>query len=119
MLLWHPTNLPDRFFDAFGQRLERFTKADAGHFHVGVGQHEMVDQMSKGCSRDRHPEIFHMRKIGLGTLSWSVNLLKDHLLRFAMKGLPASDMALQCAHLCRAIPLWMALAQQSKQGRAL
>ena len=54
MLLWHPANLPQRFFDPLSQGFKGLAEADGGCFHIGVGEHKMIDQVGKwlSCNRD-------------------------------------------------------------------
>src|SRR5258708_4783724 len=107
--------VPERFFNAFSQCLKRFAETDAGGLGVGVGQHKMIQHMWERLTGYRDPQIFHVRKIGLGALSRGMALFKDHFLIWSIQGSPPGDMASQCAILGRTIVTWMLFVEQGKQ----
>jgi hypothetical protein len=45
MLYWHPADLPQGVFDSFGERFKGFAKADLHRLDIGVGQHQVEEQM--------------------------------------------------------------------------
>src|SRR5579859_2644397 len=92
MLLWHTTNLPERALDAFRERLKGLAEADGSGFHIRVGQHQMIHQMGKWLSCNRHSQIFHMSKIGLCSFSWGMNLFKDDVFGWPMQHSPSGNM---------------------------
>src|SRR2546421_11977354 len=105
MLMWHATDLPERFLQTFGERLKGFTETNTGRFGVGVGQHQMVEHMRKGFARNGDAKILHMRKIGLSTFPGNVLLFKHDLSFWSMQRTPMSDMTLQGPYLRWAIAL--------------
>jgi len=115
MLLGHSTQLPQRFFDAFSQRLEGFAEADAHRFRIGVGEHQVIEQVWERRTCQGDPEIRHVGEIRLRSLPWGVLLFKDHLLWFAMQGSPLGDVTLQRSHLGRLIAIGMAFTEQGKE----
>src|SRR6266849_2962713 len=94
MLLWDTTNLPERFLQTFGECLKGFTETDTGCLGVGVGQHQMIEHMRKGCARNGNPKIFHMSKVGLGTFDGNMLLFKNDISFWSMQRAPMSNMAL-------------------------
>src|SRR5258706_5774152 len=46
MLLWHTADLPQGFFNSFRERLKGLAEADGSGFHIGVGEHKMIDHVS-------------------------------------------------------------------------
>ena len=115
MLLWHSANLPQRFLDPFRERLKGLAETDRSSFHIRVGEHEMIDQMGKGFSCNRDPQIFHMGEIGLCSFSRSVHLFKDDVLLWPMQHSPSGNMPSQRAILRRTIAIRMPFTEQSKQ----
>src|SRR6266516_4256795 len=93
MLLWHSSNLPERFFDPLGQGLKGLAETDGSCFHIGVGQDKMIDEVRKGFSRNGHPQIFHMSKIGLCSFSWCMHLFKDDVFFWPMQHSPFGNMS--------------------------
>src|SRR5712692_10400567 len=116
MLLWDATHLPQGFLDPFSQRLEGFAEANAGSFHVGVGEHKVVHHMRKRFSCNGHTQVLHMGEIGLGSLAGLVSLFKDDFLLRPMHGTPSGNMSLQGPDLGRSIATWVLLTEQRKQG---
>lgn len=94
MQLWHPTELPQRALQSFGQRLETFAEADGGRFDIGVGEDTVKEQMGKRLPSNGNREIAHVRKIGLSARAGLMHLGKDDLLLVSMQGAPLRDMAL-------------------------
>jgi hypothetical protein len=119
MLGRNASQLPERLFDAFCQCLKGFAEAHTYRFHIGVRQHEMIQQMGKGLSVDRHLQIAHVGEIRLGTFCGNMHLLKDDFPLRPLLCAPLGNVALEGAHLRRAIPTWMSLAQLGKERRSL
>src|SRR5205085_9617745 len=84
MLLGHAANLPERFFDSFSKRFKRFTQTDGDRFHVGVGEHKMMDHVGKGNTSKRDAQILHMGKIRLSSLTREMLLCKHDLAIWSM-----------------------------------
>ncbi len=63
----------------------------------------MVEQMGKGLSVDRHIEVTHVGKIGLGPFTGDMHLLKDDFPLRSLLHTPLSNVALQGTHLRRTI----------------
>src|SRR5215470_14035844 len=90
MLFWNATDLPESFLDPLGQGLEGFAEADTSGFHVGIGQHKVVDHVREWFTVNSHTQILHMGEVGLGTFARLMALLEDDLLLRPMHSTPAS-----------------------------
>jgi hypothetical protein len=101
------------------QRFKGFAKAHAYRFHIGVRQHEVIEQMRESLPVDGHLQIAHVGEIRLSSFGGEMHLLKDDLLLRTLLRAPLRDMALQGAHLRRAIPACMSLAQLGEERRPL
>lgn len=113
------SQLPERLLDALGQCLKGFAKAHAYRLHIGVRQHEVIEQMRESLPVDAHLQIAHVGEIGLSSFAGNMHLLKDNLLLRTLLRTPLRNLALQGAHLRRAIPAWMPLAQLGEERRSL
>src|SRR5207244_3809024 len=90
-----------------------------GGLRIGVGQHKMIEHVGERLTGDGHSKVFHVREIGLSSLSGRVTLFKDHLLLRSMQRSPSSDMPSQRAILRGTIATRMLFTQQGKQRRGL
>src|ERR1700739_1873391 len=75
----------------------------------------MIDHVGERFPSDRHLQLLHMGKIGLGALTRRMDLLKEHLFLWAMQCFPARNMPAQRAVLSRVIPFRVSFAEQSKE----
>jgi hypothetical protein len=66
--------------------------------------------MGEVLSVDRHLQIAHVGEIRLGAFTGDMHLLKDDFPLRSLLRTPLGDVALQGAHLRRAVLAWMALA---------
>jgi hypothetical protein len=115
MLLWNPADLPPRFFDPLRQGFQGLAEADTGCLHMGVGEHEMIDQVGKWLSCHRDAQIVHRGKIGWCSFSWGRDLFKEEVFFWSVQRSPPGKMPPQRAILPRAIPIRMPFTPQSKQ----
>ena len=72
--------------------------------------------MRERLPRNRDVQILHMGKIGLGTLSRRMHLLKVDFLFWSLHYFPGGDLPLQRTHLRRTVFARILGAQQRKQG---
>jgi hypothetical protein len=49
--------------DPLSQRLEGFAEADLHRFNIGVGQHQVEDEMREGVTLNVDPQILHVGEI--------------------------------------------------------
>ena len=94
MLRRHAADLPERFLNALGQRFKRFAETDGDRFHIGVGEHKMMDQMGERNVSNRDAQILHMGKIRLSSFTRDVLLCKHDLAIGSMQHAPLLNMAL-------------------------
>ena len=59
-----------------------------GVFEAGPGKPEVIEQMVEWLARDRHAQAAHIGKIRQSKPARLVNLAEDHLLLFAVNGMP-------------------------------
>ena len=112
-------DLPHAPFEPFDQRLEAFRKTDLDRLDVRVHQHQVVHQVRKGHTAQRHAQAGHVREVGLRSFTRFVDLRKDHLAVRTILSSPGRDMPLQRAQLALLIPTRVALAQQPEERLAL
>ena len=79
----------------------------------------MIEHVRERFTGNRDPQILHVGKIGLRTLSRGMALFKDHLLIRPMQRSPSGDMPSQRAVLSGTIPTRMFFTEQSKQRGGL
>jgi hypothetical protein len=84
VLLGEAPDGPQTGFDAFGQGLKALAEADHDGLHIGVGQHQVKEQVGKGFACQCHVQVIHVRKIGLCPLARLVALFKDHVFVWPM-----------------------------------
>src|SRR5213082_2355278 len=91
VLLWHSTQLPERFLDPLSQGLKRFAEAQADRLCVGVGEHKVIDHVREGFPCNGHAQILHMGEIRLCSLARLVSLLKEHFVLWPMYRSPSGN----------------------------
>jgi len=119
MLLRHPAELPPRGLQPLRQGLEALRAADPHRLRIGVGQHEMEDEMREGHAGDGDRQVGHVGEVRLGTLPRPMHLRENHLLRRPVPGPPCRDVALEGPQLDRLVAAGAALAQQREERRRL
>src|SRR5581483_5026512 len=119
MLLGDTTDLPEGFLNAFCQSLKGLAETDGGSLHIRVGEHEMIDQMGKGLTCNRDPQIFHMGKIGLAAFAWCMDLFKDDVFFWSVQCSPPGNMSAQRAILRWTIAIRVPFTQQCKERGGL
>ncbi len=119
MLHGHAAQLPQTALQALGQRLKALRKADRDRFDVGVGQHQVVDQMREGETTERHAQVGHVGEVGLGEPTRRMDLLEVDLTLGAMDGAPLLDVALQGPELDRLVAVGMLGAEQVEERLGL
>jgi hypothetical protein len=98
----HPgdaAQLGQGILQAVAEALEALGEADRARLPVRVGQHEVVDQMGKGLTVDRHLQVAGVREVGGAQVAGLVDLAEEHLLGRAVQGTPLLDVPLQGAQL--------------------
>jgi len=119
MLLGDAGQLPEARLDPFSQRLKCLGKTDRDCLHIGIGQHQMEQQMGEGNAVEGHLEVIHMREVGLGQLAWAMDVFEDDRLLWAVERPPGRHMALKGAELPRRIAVGLLLTKQHKERFSL
>jgi hypothetical protein len=94
MHLGHAAQLGQGVLQAVAEALEALGEADGAGLPVGVGQHEVVDQMGERLAVDGHPQAAGVREVGGAQVAGLVDLAKEHLLGRPVQGAPQLDMPL-------------------------
>jgi hypothetical protein len=95
----NPAQLGQGILQAVAEALEALGEADRAGLPVGVGQHEVVDQMGKWLAVDGHLQAAGVREVGGTQVAGPVDLAEEHLLGRPVQGAPLLDVALQGAQL--------------------
>ena len=66
---------------------------------IGVGEHEMIEEVWKGETSNGDAEVVHVGKVRLPHATWPMHLLKDDLTGWSMGGPPDGHMPLERAQL--------------------
>jgi hypothetical protein len=97
MLTGHPAKLPEATLEAFGQGFEALGEADLDRLDVGVGQHEVENQVREVDPTESDAEIGHVGEVGLGDPSRLVHLGEHDFLFGAVPDSPVCYLALESA----------------------
>jgi len=95
----NPSQFPQGVLQPFAEALEAFGEADGAGLPVGIGEHEVIDQMVKRFAGDGDAEIGHVGEVALGEPTRLVGLCEEHLLGRPFEGAPVFDPALQATEL--------------------
>jgi hypothetical protein len=95
----NPSQFPQGVLQPFAEALEALGEADRAGLPVGVGEHEVVDQVVERLSRDRDAEFGHMSEVTLGEPPRLMSLCEEHLLGRPLEGTPPFDPPLQATEL--------------------
>jgi hypothetical protein len=97
MHLGSAAQLGQGVLQALAEALEALAEADGAGLPVGVGQHEVVDQVREGLAVDGHLQAAGVREVRGAQLAGLVDLAEEHLLGRAVQGPPLLDVPLQGA----------------------
>lgn len=93
--LWHTAQFLESVLQAVAETLKTLAEADRAGLPVGVGQHEMIDQVRKRLAADGDLQATGMREIGGTALSWRMDLGEKDFLGLAVQGPPLLEPPLQ------------------------
>jgi hypothetical protein len=97
MPLWDAAQLGQGVLQAVAEALEALGEADRAGLPVGVGQHEVVDQVPKRLAIDGHVQTAGVGEIRGAQLAGLMDLAKEDLLGRPVQGTPLLDVSLQGA----------------------
>ncbi len=103
----------------FGEALEALGEADRAGLPVGVGEHEVIDQVVERLAEDGDAELGHAGEVALGETSRLVDLCEEHLLGRPFEGAPEFDAALQATELDVGETARIAVLQVEEEGLGL
>ena len=89
--------LPQGVLQPLAEAGEALGEAHADMLPVGVGQHEVVDQVGQRLPCDGHGQAVHVREVRGGQPPWLMHLREEHFLGRAVLRLPLADTPLQRA----------------------
>ncbi len=84
---------------ALAEALEALGEADGSGLPVGVGEHEVIDQVVERLAEDGDAELGHAGEVALGEPTRLVDLGEEDLLGRPFEGTPPFDPALQTTKL--------------------
>jgi hypothetical protein len=97
--LGNSSQFPQGVLQPFAEALEALGEADRAGLPVGVGEHEVVDQVIERFAGDRHAECSHVGEVALGESARLMGLCEEHLLGRPFEGTPPFDPPLQTTEL--------------------
>ena len=119
MDLGHAAQLGQGVLQAGAEALEALSEADRAGLPVGVGQHEVIDQVVERLARDGDAEFGHVGEIRGAELPRSVDLCEEHLLGGPLEGAPPFDPPLEGAQLPVGVAARPAALQVEEEGLGL
>ena len=114
--LGHATQFPQGVLQTVAQTLETFGEANRRRLPVRVGQREVINQMLKELTLDRHPQRCHVREIGGAQLARLVGLREVDFFSRSFQRPPDFDPSLQGAQLAILKAPRIATLEIIKQG---
>jgi len=97
--LRHAAELAEGVLQALGEALVALGEADGAGLPVGVGQHEVVDQVVETLAGYGHLQAGAVGEVAGAQSARVMNLVEEHLAGRAVQGAPLLDAALQGAQL--------------------
>jgi hypothetical protein len=95
----HPAQLPEGVLQALAEALQALRKTDRSRLPIGVGEHEVVDQVGERAAVDRHAQVRAVGEITGSQPAGVMHLGEEDLLGRALQGPPSLDPPLQGAEL--------------------
>jgi hypothetical protein len=95
MQLGDATQFPQRVLQAVVETLPALSEADRAGLPVGVGQHEVIDQVLKRHAGDGDAQPRAVREVGGAEPSRLVDLSEEDFLGWAVQGTPLLDTTLE------------------------
>lgn len=113
------SQFPEGVLQTFGEALEALGEADGAGLPVGVGEHEVIDQVVERLAEDGDAELGHAGEVALGETSRLMDLGEEHLLGRPFEGPPLFDPPLQATELDVGEPSRIAALQVEEEGLGL
>jgi hypothetical protein len=89
------SQFPQGVLQALAEALEALGEADGAGLPVGIGEHEVIDQVVQRLAEDGDAKLGHAGEVALGEPTRLMNLREEHLLGRPFEGAPLLDPPLQ------------------------
>lgn len=119
MPLGNSSQLPQGVLQALAQTLEALGEADRAGLPVGVGEHEVIDEVVERLAGEGDLELVHVGEVGGGEPPRLMGLREEHLFGGPFEAAPALDPSLQAPELDVGEAPWIAPLQVEKEGFGL
>ena len=119
VLPWGPSQLPQGVLQPVAQALPALREADRAGLPVGVGRHEVIDQVVERLAGDGDAESGHVGEIRGAKQPRLVDLCGEHLLGRPFQGAPPFDPPLEGAQLPMGVAAREAALQVEEEGLGL
>jgi hypothetical protein len=113
------SQFPQGVLQALAEALEALGEADGAGLPVGIGEHEVIDQVVEWFAEDGDAELGHAGEVTLGEPTRLMDLCEEHLLGRPFEGPPLLDPPLQATELDVGEASWKAPLQVVKEGLGL
>jgi hypothetical protein len=113
------SQFPQGVLQALAEAFEALGEADGAGLPVGVGEHEVIDQVVEGLAEDGDLELGHAGEVALGEPPRLVDLREEDLLGRPFEGSPLFDPPLQGPELDVGKPAREAALQVEEEGLGL
>ena len=113
------SQFPQGVLQPFAEALEALGEADGAGLPVGIGEHEVIDQVVERLAEDGDAELDHAGEIALGEPTRLVDLGEEDLLGRPFQGSPLLDPSLQAPELDVGEPTGTAALQVEEEGLGL
>lgn len=113
------SQFPQGVLQPFTEALETLREADRAGLPVGVGEHEVIDQVVERFAEDGDAELGHAGEVALGESPRLVDLCEEYLLGRPFEGTPLFDPPLQATELDVGEPSRIAALQVEEEGLGL
>ena len=113
------SQFPQGVLQALAEALEALGEADGAGLPVGVGEHEVIDQVVERLTQDGDPELGHAGEIRFGEPTRLVDLREEYLPGRPFEGPPLLDPSLQATELDVGEPTGKAALQVEEEGLGL
>ena len=115
----NPSQFPKGVLQPLAEALETLGEADRAGLPVGVGQHEVIDQVIERLTGERDVQVVHAREVGGAQVAGRVDLIEEDLLGRPLDSLPRLDLPLQGAELAVGEPAREAALEILEEGLGL
>jgi hypothetical protein len=113
------SQFPQGVLQPFAEALEALGEADGAGLPVGIGEHEVIDQVAERLAEDGDAEPGHAGEVALAEPTRLVDLREEHLLGRPFEGPPLLDPALQATELDVREASWKAPLQVEEESFGL